>query len=54
VRALWNLVGVGVKQAPKAENGFSMVKAKKKSVAPKARETTKKKVKKAKVKTKKR
>src|SRR6202166_600376 len=30
VRALWDLVGVTVKQTPKAENGFSMVKAKKK------------------------
>jgi deoxyribonuclease-4 len=27
VRALWDLVGVPVKQAPKAEDGFSMVKA---------------------------
>jgi deoxyribonuclease IV len=33
VRALWDLVGVTVKQAPKAENGFSMVKAKKKDKA---------------------
>src|SRR3984893_3213336 len=31
VRALWDLVGVAVKQAPKAENGFSMLKAKKKA-----------------------
>jgi deoxyribonuclease-4 len=31
VRALWELVGVSVRQAPKAENGFSMLKAKKKS-----------------------
>jgi deoxyribonuclease IV len=30
VRALWNLVGVSVQQAPKAENGFSMLKARKK------------------------
>jgi deoxyribonuclease IV len=30
VRALWDLVGVSVQQAPKAENGFSMVKAAKK------------------------
>jgi deoxyribonuclease-4 len=29
VRALWDLVGVSVKQAPKAENGFSMGMAKK-------------------------
>jgi hypothetical protein len=33
VRALWELVGVSVRQAPKAENGFSMVKAKKKAKA---------------------
>src|SRR5579872_1076706 len=31
VRALWELVGVSVKQAPRAEDGFSMVKAKKKA-----------------------
>src|ERR1700730_707427 len=31
VRALWDLVGVSVKQAPKAESGFSMRKAKKKA-----------------------
>jgi deoxyribonuclease IV len=30
VRALWDLVGIARKQAPKAENGFSMLKAKKK------------------------
>ena len=29
VRALWALVGVSVRQAPRAENGFSMLKAKK-------------------------
>jgi deoxyribonuclease-4 len=28
VRALWQLVGISVKQAPKAEDGFSMLKAK--------------------------
>jgi len=33
VRALWDLVGVSPKQAPKAENGFSMLKAKKKEKA---------------------
>jgi deoxyribonuclease IV len=33
VRALWDLVGVSVRQAPKAENGFSMLKAKKKAKA---------------------
>src|SRR5882757_10215862 len=31
VRALWDLVGVSVRQAPKAENGFSMLKSKKKT-----------------------
>ena len=31
VRALWELVGVSVKQAPKAENGFSMLKAEKRA-----------------------
>jgi hypothetical protein len=30
VRALWNLVGISVKQAPKAVDGFSMTKAPKK------------------------
>jgi deoxyribonuclease-4 len=33
VRALWELVGISVKQAPKAENGFSMLKAKKRAKA---------------------
>jgi len=33
VRALWDLVGVSVQQAPKAENGFSMLKSGKKSKA---------------------
>jgi deoxyribonuclease-4 len=36
VRALWDLMGISVKQAPRAENGFSMVKAKKKTPAQKA------------------
>jgi deoxyribonuclease-4 len=31
VRALWDLVGISVKQAPRAENGFSMLTAKKKA-----------------------
>ena len=31
VRALWDLVGITVKQAPKAENGFSMLRSKKKA-----------------------
>ncbi|MGH9679317.1 MAG: TIM barrel protein, partial [Candidatus Acidiferrales bacterium] len=30
VRALWELAGISVKQAPKAEDGFSMVRAEKK------------------------
>ena len=38
VRTLWDLVGVTVKQAPKAENGFSMVRAKKRA-SPKTRYT---------------
>ncbi len=33
VRALWDLLGVAVKDAPKAEDGFSMVKAAKKAKA---------------------
>ena len=32
VRALWDLVGVPAKRAPKSVNGFSMVKAKKKAL----------------------
>jgi deoxyribonuclease-4 len=32
VRALWELVGLSSRQAPKAENGFSMLKAKKKAL----------------------
>ena len=31
VRALWELVGLSVRQAPRAENGFSMLKAKAKT-----------------------
>jgi deoxyribonuclease-4 len=31
VRALWELVGMSVRQAPRAENGFSMLKGKSKS-----------------------
>jgi deoxyribonuclease-4 len=34
VRALWQLVGISVKQVPKAEDGFSMLKAKRKPAAP--------------------
>jgi hypothetical protein len=33
VRALWELVGVNVKQAPKAVDGFSMVRGKKKKIS---------------------
>jgi deoxyribonuclease IV len=43
VRALWDLVGVSVKQAPRAENGFSMLKAKKKDSAKRTPGATKKK-----------
>jgi deoxyribonuclease-4 len=56
VRALWELVGVSVRQAPKAENGFSMLKAKKKAKASTQRppRAQKKKVKTEKAKQKKR
>jgi deoxyribonuclease-4 len=43
VRALWDLVGVSVKQAPKAENGFSMVRAKKKALTQRTQRTRRKK-----------
>jgi deoxyribonuclease-4 len=43
VRALWDLVGIPAKQAPKAENGFSMLKAKKRSKASTQRAQRKKK-----------
>jgi hypothetical protein len=33
VRALWELVGVDPKQAPKAVDGFSMVRGKKKKIS---------------------
>jgi hypothetical protein len=39
VAALWNLVGVSPKQAPKAENGFSMLRAKKKALTQKVQRT---------------
>jgi hypothetical protein len=45
VRALWELVGLSVRQAPKAEDGFSMVKAKKKAAPPKTPKAPKKKAK---------
>jgi deoxyribonuclease IV len=44
VRALWDLVGIGVKQAPKALDGFSMVRGKKKISTQRARRTPRKKV----------
>jgi len=34
VRALWDLVGISVKQAPRAVDGFSMLKRKKKALTP--------------------
>lgn len=37
VRALWELVGVSVRQAPRAQDGFSMLKRRRKAVARKAR-----------------
>src|SRR5229473_1233981 len=43
VRALWELVGVSVRQAPRAENGFSMLKAKKRAKASTQRTQRKKK-----------
>jgi deoxyribonuclease-4 len=48
VRALWELVGFSVRQAPKAENGFSMLKAKKKSSVKRTKSAQKKKKVKAK------
>ena len=53
VRALWELVGISVRQAPKAENGFSMLKAKKKALTLRA-QRKKKKIKSVKAKKKKR
>jgi len=45
VRALWELVGVSVKQAPNAVDGFSMVRGKKKKIlTPKAQSARRKKV----------
>jgi hypothetical protein len=51
VRALWELVGVSVRQAPKAEKWFSMLKAKKKAKAS-TRRTQRKTKAKAKMKSK--
>jgi deoxyribonuclease-4 len=53
VRALWDLVGVSVRQAPKAENGFSMLKAKKNARALTQRPQRKKKGKSVKTKRRK-
>lgn len=36
VRTLWDLVGITVKQAPRAEDGFSMLRSKKKTSSPRA------------------
>jgi deoxyribonuclease-4 len=41
VRALWRLVGVSVKQAPRAEDGFSMLKAKRVASTKRTRGKTK-------------
>jgi len=43
VRALWDLVGVPVEQAPKVENGFSMVRARKKAAKQSVQRTRRKK-----------
>ncbi len=43
VRALWDLVGVAPKQAPKAEDGFSMLKAKKKALTQRTQRAQRKK-----------
>jgi deoxyribonuclease-4 len=56
VRALWDAVGVSVRQAPKAENGFSMLRTRKKAKASTyrtQRSQKKKKVKRAKTKNRK-
>jgi deoxyribonuclease IV len=42
VRALWELVGISVRQAPKAENGFSMLKRRAKASTQKAQKAQKK------------
>jgi hypothetical protein len=39
VRTLWELVGVNVKQAPKAVDGFSMTRAPAKTVKQRTRKT---------------
>jgi deoxyribonuclease-4 len=47
VRTLWGLVGVSVKQAPKAEDGFSMLKRKKRALTRRTQRAQKKKIVKA-------
>jgi deoxyribonuclease IV len=54
VRALWELVGLSVKQAPRAEDGFSMLRAKKKASPKRASRATRKKKSSIGAKTKKR
>jgi hypothetical protein len=39
---LWELVGISVRQAPKAENGFSMLKRRAKASTQKAQKAQKK------------
>jgi deoxyribonuclease IV len=43
VRALWQLVGMSVEQAPKAEDGFSMLRKSRKALTQRARRTQRKK-----------
>ncbi|HVA95364.1 MAG TPA: deoxyribonuclease IV [Candidatus Dormibacteraeota bacterium] len=50
VRALWDMVGVSVRQAPNAEDGFSMAKAKKKVLPQRTQKAQSKKMKKKAVK----
>jgi hypothetical protein len=52
VRALWDLVGVDLKQAPKADAGFSMVRKKVES-SPRRKRRKKEKAKKGTVKARK-
>src|SRR5579864_2521306 len=54
VRALWDLVGISVKQAAHAENGFSMVTAKKKALTQRTQRARRKTEKRARAKAKKR
>jgi deoxyribonuclease-4 len=54
VRALWDLVGISVKQAPGAESGFSMLRAKKKASTQRTQRARRKTEKGARAKAKKR